>query len=53
MGVAHENANSALRFTLGRNTTEEDIDALLEILPPIVKRLREMSPMYDDFIKKG
>jgi cysteine desulfurase len=51
MDVPHELANSALRFTLGRGSTEADIDALLSVLPPIVKRLREMSPMYDDFIK--
>jgi cysteine desulfurase len=40
-------AHSSTRFSLGRDTTEEDIDYVLEILPPIVQRLREMSPLYN------
>jgi cysteine desulfurase len=52
MGISHERANSALRFTLGRHTTERDVKALIKMLPPIVNRLREMSPMYTDFVNK-
>ena len=45
MGLPHEQAHSSLRFTVGKWTTEEDIDRVLEILPPIVARLRAMSPL--------
>jgi cysteine desulfurase len=45
IGVPHEIAHGSLRFTLGRDTTEEDIDRVLEVLPPIVERLRAMSPL--------
>jgi len=40
-------AHSSTRFSLGRDNTEEDVDYVLEILPPIVQRLREMSPLYN------
>ncbi len=53
MGDPQDLANSALRFTLGRYTTSGDMDALIELLPPIVERLRAMSPLYDDFLKNG
>jgi cysteine desulfurase len=52
MGDPQDLANSALRFTLGRNTTEVEVNALIELLPPIVAKLRAMSPLYDDFTKK-
>jgi cysteine desulfurase len=45
IGVPHEIAHGSLRFTLGRDNTEEDIDRVLEVLPPIVERLRAMSPL--------
>lgn len=47
MGLVHEVAHGSLRFTLGRQNTEEDIDYVLEQLPKIVERLRMMSPLYD------
>ena len=53
MGVSHERAHGSIRFTLGRGNTEADVDRLLEILPPIVEKLREMSPLYADFLKTG
>ena len=53
MGVSHELTNGAVRFSLGRDTTEKDIDRLMEILPKSVARLRELSPLYDDYIKKA
>jgi len=40
-------AHSSTRFSLGRDNTDEEIDYVLEILPPIVQRLREMSPLYN------
>lgn len=46
MGVPHEVAHGSVRFSLGRDNTEEDIEYVLEILPSIVERLRQMSPLY-------
>ena len=46
MGISHEAANGSLRMTLSEFTTEEEIDYVLEVLPPIVQRLRDMSPIY-------
>jgi cysteine desulfurase len=43
MGIPHELAHGSLRMTLGRDNTEEDIDYVLEVLPPIVEKLRSMS----------
>jgi cysteine desulfurase len=45
MGIPPEQAHGSLRLTLGKWTTEEDIDRVLEVLPRIVKRLRSMSPL--------
>jgi cysteine desulfurase len=45
-------ANGTLLMSLGTGTTAEDIDYVIEKLPPIVQRLREMSPLYEDMIKK-
>jgi cysteine desulfurase len=45
-------ANGTLLMTLGMDTSAEDIDYVIEKLPPIVKRLREMSPLYEDMIKQ-
>jgi len=42
-GVRHEEAHGSLEFTLGRWSTDEDVDLVLRVLPPIVKRLRDMS----------
>jgi len=44
-------ANGTLLMTLGMGTTAEDVDYVIETLPPIVQRLREMSPLYEDMIK--
>ncbi|MBC7347322.1 MAG: cysteine desulfurase NifS [Clostridia bacterium] len=45
MGLPHEVAQGSLRLTLGRENKEADVDYVLEILPPIVERLRAMSPL--------
>jgi len=46
MGVSPVDAAGSLLFSLGRENTQQEIDYVLEKLPPIVKRLREMSPLY-------
>ena len=53
IGLPHEKAHGSLRVSLGLFNTEEDVDYLLEKLPPIVARMREMSPLYEDFINKN
>ena len=53
IGLAHETAHGSLRLTFGLENEEADVDYLLETLPPIVARLREMSPLYEDFVKAG
>ena len=45
MGFSHEQAHGSLRLTLGKWTTEEEIERVLEILPGIVAKLRSMSPL--------
>lgn len=45
MGLSHETTHGSLRFSLGMSNTEEDINYVLEILPPIVEKLRAMSPL--------
>lgn len=47
IGLSAEVAHGSLRFTLGRWSKEEDIDYLLEQLPLVVEKLREMSPLYE------
>ena len=51
MGISHEIAQGSLLFSFGLGNTEEDVDYVLEVLPPIVDRLRQMSPLYDKFLK--
>ena len=50
-GIPHELAQGSLLFSFGLDNTPEDIDYVLEVLPPIVDRLRQMSPLYAKFIK--
>ncbi len=52
MGLSHEMAHGSLRMTLGRGTTEEQIDYVLDVLPEIVARRRSMSPLWEDFLKR-
>jgi len=51
MGIPAELAQGSLLFSFGRGNTAEDVDHVLEVLPPIVDRLRDMSPLYAKFIK--
>ncbi len=52
IGLAHEIAHGSLRLTLSEKTTKEEIDYTVEKIKEIVERLRNMSPLYEDFIKK-
>ncbi|AOY76995.1 cysteine desulfurase NifS [Clostridium formicaceticum] len=47
IGLSHEIAHGSLRLSLGDITTQEEIDYVVEKLPPVVARLREMSPLYE------
>lgn len=52
IGLPHEIAHGSLRLTLSEKTTLEDIDYTVDKLKAIIERLRSMSPLYEDFIKK-
>lgn len=52
IGLPHEIAHGSLRLTFGEDNTHEDVDYVMEVLPPIVERLREMSPLYEE-VKRG
>lgn len=47
MGIPHELAHGSLRFSLGKSNTQQDIDKVLKVLPPIVEKLRSMSPFWN------
>lgn len=52
IGLPHEIAHGSLRMTLGADTTREDIDYTVDCLKEIVADIRNMSPLYEDFLKK-
>lgn len=47
LGLPHEIAHGSLRLSIGEINTDEDIDTVLDVLPKIVQRLRDMSPLYE------
>ena len=53
IGLPHEIAHGSLRITLSEETTLEEIDYVVDELKKIVEKLRGMSPLYEDFVKKG
>jgi len=53
MGIPHAVAQGSLLFGLGIDNSIEDVNYLLNVLPPIVERLRQMSPLYSKFLKGG
>ena len=53
IGLPHEIAHGSLRLTLSEEITQEDIDFVIEKLTKIIERLRSMSPLYEDFVKKS
>lgn len=52
IGLKHEIAHGSLRLTINEQTTNEDIDYMLKVIPEVVKHLREMSPLWEE-IQKG
>lgn len=52
IGLPHEIAHGSLRVSFGNENTMEDVEYLMEVLPQIVQRLREMSPLYEAYTKK-
>ena len=52
IGLPHAVAHGSLRLTLSEETTEEDVDYMLREIPPVVQKLREMSPLWER-IQKG
>ncbi len=53
IGLPHEIAHGSLRITISEETTKEEADFVVDELKKIVERLRSMSPLYEDFIKKN
>lgn len=51
IGLPHEIAHGSLRLSVGDDTTEADVDYVLEVLPSIIQRLRDMSPLYEEILK--
>jgi cysteine desulfurase len=53
IGLPHALAQGSLLFSFGIDNTSQDVDYILAVLPPIVDRLRQMSPLYAKFTKEG
>jgi len=51
IGLPHEIAHGSLRLSFGEVNTDEDVDYLVDCLDEIIARLRDMSPLYEDFVK--
>ncbi|MDQ5984198.1 MAG: Cysteine desulfurase [Eubacteriales bacterium SKADARSKE-1] len=52
IGLAHEVAHGSLRISLGDENTEEEVDYIIKVLPEIIARLRDMSPLWDKIVKE-
>ena len=52
IGLKHEEAHGSLRLTLSEENTKEELDVVVEAVKSIVERLREMSPLYEDFLQQ-
>ena len=50
IGLPHEIAHGSVRLTFSTETTEEDIDHIISVLPPIIKKLRDMSPLWEKIV---
>ena len=53
MGVPHEKAHGSLRLSISHETTDDDIDYIIETVPKIVEKLRNMSPLWEEVEKKA
>ncbi|MBN1290106.1 MAG: cysteine desulfurase [Actinobacteria bacterium] len=51
--IPPEIAQGSLLFSFGIDNSVEDVNYVVEVLPPIIERLRQMSPLYDKFVKEG
>jgi cysteine desulfurase len=45
MGIPHERAHGSIRFSLSRYNTDEEMDYIIEKLPPVIEHLRSLSPV--------
>jgi cysteine desulfurase len=52
IGLPHEIAHGSIRMTMSEETTKEDLDYTVEVLKEVVSKLRAMSPLYEDAVKK-
>lgn len=52
LGLKHEVAHGSLRLSINEDTTDEDVDYILEVVPKVVNRLREMSPLWERICKE-
>ena len=53
IGLTHEVAHGSLRVTFGEDNTMEDVEAIVAALEEVVPKLRQMSPLYEEFEKGG
>ena len=53
IGVPHEKAHGSIRLSISHDTTDEEIDYVLETLPPIIDKLRNMSPLWEEVVNKN
>ncbi len=53
LGIPHQIAQGAVLMSLGKDTTESEIDRVLEVFPTLVRKLRAMSPVYEELTKHG
>lgn len=51
-GVPHEKAHGSVRLSISHETTDEEVDYIIETLPPIVEKLRNMSPLWESVVNK-
>lgn len=51
LGLPHEIAHGSMRLSISSETTDEDVDYILSVLPGIIKRIRDMSPLWEDITK--
>ena len=52
LGLKHEVAHGSLRMSIDETLTDEDVDYILEVIPKVVKRLRDMSPLWERMCKE-
>ncbi len=53
MGVPHEKAHGSLRLSISHDNTDEEIDYIIETVPKVVERLRNMSPLWEEVVKNS